>query len=96
MKSKTQTKNAEIISISEAERETNMNRREFVKRAFAVAGAVTMSHFTFANEGEKKMKVEYRGDRSVRDGAYYDKVKAFPSVFTQRCREAEFAEAFRR
>ena len=34
--------NAEIISISEAERETNMNRREFVKGAFAVACAVAL------------------------------------------------------
>ena len=66
MKSKTQKKDAEVISISEAERETNMNRREFVRGAVAVAGAVTMSHFTFANEGEKKMKVERRRVRSVR------------------------------
>ena len=66
MKSKTQTKHNEVISISEAERETNMNRREFVRGAVAVAGAVAVSHFTFANEGEKKMKVERRRVRSVR------------------------------
>ena len=33
-----------------------MNRREFVKGTFAVAGAMTLPRFTFANEGDKKMK----------------------------------------
>ena len=33
-----------------------MNRREFVKGTFAVAGAVVMSRFAFANDGEKKVK----------------------------------------
>ena len=33
-----------------------MNRREFVKGAFAVAGTAAMSRFAFANEGEKAMK----------------------------------------
>ena len=33
-----------------------MNRRRFVKGAFAVAGAAVMSRFAFASEGEKKMK----------------------------------------
>ena len=33
-----------------------MNRREFVKGAFAVAGTAALSHFAFANEGGKKMK----------------------------------------
>ena len=33
-----------------------MNRREFVKGAFAVAGTAALSHHAFANEGEKKMK----------------------------------------
>ena len=33
-----------------------MNRREFVKGAFAVAGVAVMSRIVFANEGEKKMK----------------------------------------
>ena len=43
-----------------------MNRREFVSGAFAVAGAVAMLRFTFANEGEKKMKVGRRRAGSVR------------------------------
>ena len=33
-----------------------MNRRGFVKGAFAVAGAVVLSRYTFAAEGKKKMK----------------------------------------
>ena len=33
-----------------------MNRREFVKGTLASAGAVAMSRFAFATEGEKKMK----------------------------------------
>ena len=33
-----------------------MNRREFVKGTVAVAGVTAMSRFTFATEGEKKMK----------------------------------------
>ena len=33
-----------------------MNRREFVRGAFAVAGTAALSHFAFAKEGEKKMK----------------------------------------
>ena len=33
-----------------------MNRRGFVKGTFAVASAVALSRFAFANEGEKKMK----------------------------------------
>ena len=33
-----------------------MNRREFVRGAFAVTCAVAMSRFAFASEGEKKMK----------------------------------------
>ena len=34
-----------------------MNRREFVKGAFAVASTTVLSHHAFANEGGKKMKV---------------------------------------
>ena len=33
-----------------------MNRREFVKGALAVAGVAALSRFSFASEGEKKMK----------------------------------------
>jgi len=33
-----------------------MNRREFVKGTFAVAGSAVMPRFSFATEGEKKMK----------------------------------------
>ena len=33
-----------------------MNRREFVRGAFAVTGAVALSRFAVANEGDKKMK----------------------------------------
>ena len=33
-----------------------MNRREFVKGTFAVAGSAVMPRFAFATEGEKKMK----------------------------------------
>ena len=33
-----------------------MNRREFVKGTFAVAGAAVLPRFAFATEGEKKMK----------------------------------------
>ena len=34
-----------------------MNRREFVKDTFAVAGAAALHSFTFANEGDKKVKI---------------------------------------
>ena len=87
-----------------------MNRREFVKRAFAVAGTTVLPRFAFANEGEKKMTIEEAVKIIKRNcisyGAWDDEIeKAFNvleqhinSESCQQCRlqGALYEEAFGR
>ena len=61
-----------------------MNRREFVKGTFAVAGTAVMPRFAFATEGEKKMKtavVYYSWSGNTRFAAETIAKKAGANIF---------------